>query len=81
MARGSRHVKEIANKRITDENTGIKLALDVCSNNVMMAGTNFNISYMNRAALQMKSVAESDLRAVLPNFNANNLMGSIKIQR
>ena len=42
----------------------------------MMAGTNFNISYMNRAALQMKSVAESDLPAVLPNFNANNLMGS-----
>jgi methyl-accepting chemotaxis protein len=71
-----RLAKEIADKRITDENAGIKLALDVCSTNVMMAGTDFNISYMNQAVLQMMSIAESDLRAVLPNFNANNLMGS-----
>jgi methyl-accepting chemotaxis protein len=67
--------KEIADKRIADDNAGIKLALDVCSTNVMMADADFNINYMNQSVLQMMSIAEADLRAVLPNFDAKNLIG------
>jgi len=44
-----RLAKEVADKQIADENAGIKLALDVCDTNVMMADTEFNINYMNAA--------------------------------
>jgi len=65
-----------ADKNLADETSRIKLALDVCSTNVMMADTEFNINYMNAAVQNMMKVAESDLRAVLPSFDANNLMGN-----
>jgi methyl-accepting chemotaxis protein len=70
-----RLAQETENKRTADENAGIKLALDVCDTNVMMADSNFNINYMNQAVINMMAIAEADLRAVLPNFNAKNLMG------
>jgi len=63
-------------KVLADENSGIKLALDVCATNVMMADPEFNIIYMNDAVQNMMRIAESDLKLVLPNFNANNLMGA-----
>ena len=71
-----RLAKEIAEQQLADMNAGIKLALDVCATNVMMADTEFNINYMNSAVQDMMRTAESDLKAVLPNFNANNLIGS-----
>jgi len=66
---------EVEAKIISDENAGIKIALDVCDTNVMMADTEFNINYMNQAVSSMMKVAERDLQAVLSNFDANNLMG------
>ena len=71
-----RLAKEGEDKRLADENAGIKLALDVCTTNVMMADPEFNINYMNSAVQNMMRIAESDLRTVLPNFNANNLLGA-----
>ena len=71
-----RLAQEIEDKRLADENAGIKLALDVCATNVMMADTEFNINYMNSAVQNMMRIAESDLKSVLPNFNANNLLGA-----
>ena len=70
-----RLAKETADKRLADQNSSIKLALDVCDTNVMMADPDYKINYMNQAVIRMMSVAESDLRAVLPNFDAKNLMG------
>lgn len=67
----------IANlERREKEAMRIKMALDVCDTNVMMADADYNIIYMNDAVNEMMSVAESDIRKDLPNFESRNLMGS-----
>lgn len=68
--------KENRDLEISKENTRIRKALDVCNTNVMMANENLNIIYMNESVKEMMSVAESDLKAVLPEFNAQQLMGA-----
>ncbi len=55
--------------------TAIKNALDVCNTNVMMADKDYNIMYMNEAVTNMMEIAEADLKKVLPDFDANDLMG------
>jgi methyl-accepting chemotaxis protein len=70
-----RLLQQIAEKQRADENQSIKLALDVCDTNVMMADNDFNINYMNSAVNNMMMLAEADLKVVLPNFDANNLVG------
>lgn len=64
-------------KRIADENAGIRIALDSCDTNVMIAGTDYKISYMNKAVVNMMAVAEADLQTSIPNFDASNLMGQV----
>lgn len=54
----------------------IQAALDHASTNVMMADQNDRIIYMNLAVEKMFRSAESDLRAVIPGFDANTLMGA-----
>ena len=63
-------------KRVSDENTRVRLALDACSANTMIADTNFDVIYTNEAVDQMLQTAESDIRKELPNFSANLVMGS-----
>ncbi len=58
------------------ESSRIKTALDSASTNVMMADTNYNIIYMNESAQKMFKDVESELQEILPNFNANELVGS-----
>ena len=53
----------------------VKEALDNVASNVMMADNEGRIIYMNDAVTQMMRHAESDLREVLPGFDANQLMG------
>lgn len=67
--------KEEADQVLANQNASIKLALDVCATNVMMADADLHINYMNTAVQNMMRIAESDLKAALPNFNANNLLG------
>ncbi len=57
-------------------NTRIKQALDSSTTNLMIADTDGNIVYANQAVLQMLSVAQTDIRAQLPNFDANKVIGS-----
>jgi methyl-accepting chemotaxis protein len=57
-------------------NTRIKVALDNCSTNVMVADTSLNIVYMNDSVLAMMKAAETDLRKDLPQFDANRLVGT-----
>ena len=56
-------------------NLRIKNALDNCSTNVMIADTDFNILYMNATVTEMMQRNESELRKVLPQFDARSLMG------
>ena len=57
------------------ENTRIRNALDKCSTNVMIADADNNIIYMNETVTAMMQRNESELRKVLPLFDANKLLG------
>ena len=63
-------------RRIANENLRIKVALDVTSNNVMVADPDGNIIYCNSAVLTMMRNAEADIRRDLPNFRADGILGS-----
>jgi methyl-accepting chemotaxis protein len=62
--------------RMADENQRVKAALDNVSTNVMIADNDRNIIYMNKSVSDMLAKAESDVRKVLPTFNASRLLGS-----
>lgn len=68
--------KEEADQKSSKENIRIRKALDVCNTNVMMADVDLNIVYMNDSVKAMMKLAEDDLKAELPSFDANNLMGN-----
>ncbi|WP_432471782.1 methyl-accepting chemotaxis protein [Amphritea sp. HPY] len=54
----------------------IKVALDNVSSNVMLADNNGDIIYCNDAVLNMMSIAESDIQAQLPSFDASKILGA-----
>ena len=62
--------------RQATEATRIKVALDNANTNVMVADTDLNIVYMNRAMDALMRGTEADLRKDLPNLNANGLIGT-----
>jgi methyl-accepting chemotaxis protein len=66
----------IKTKQREHENLRMKSALDNTSTNVMIADNDRNIIYMNKSVAEMLANAESDVRKVLPNFNASRLLGS-----
>ncbi len=68
--------KEIEDKRLADENTRVKLALDVCSANTMIANNDLEVIYTNEAVQSMLSAGESDIKQDLPNFSAGKVLGS-----
>lgn len=53
----------------------LKLALDTCTANVMMADAQYNIIYMNTALAEFLNEAESDIKKDLPRFDVKNLIG------
>lgn len=63
-------------KRMADENSRVKQALDVVTTNAMIADGDLNIVYMNNAVKDMMSNAQSDLRQDIPGFDASRLMGA-----
>jgi methyl-accepting chemotaxis protein len=67
---------EIEAKRVQDEMTLIKDALDNVTSNVMLADAKRNIVFMNKSILAMLSNAESDIRRALPNFSVAKLHGA-----
>jgi methyl-accepting chemotaxis protein len=50
-------------------------ALDAASTNVMIANADREIIYLNRSVKVMLKSAESELRKVLPHFDANDVIG------
>ncbi len=65
-----------ADKKISDENLRIKVALDNVTTNVMVANNDRDIIYMNKSVVVMMSNAESDIRKDLLNFSVAKLIGS-----
>jgi len=63
-------------KRVADEMTRIKIALDNVSTGVMIADSARNIIYVNRSVQAILKNAEADIRQQLPNFDADNLVGA-----
>ncbi len=63
-------------KRISDENTRIKIGLDNVSTGVMIADNDRNIIYLNRSVENMFKAAENDIRKQFPQFSATGLVGT-----
>ena len=63
-------------RRMRDEAMRLKNALDNVGTNVMIAGTDRVINYMNKSVAAMLKSAEADIRKELPNFNVDTLIGS-----
>ncbi|MEB0140738.1 MULTISPECIES: methyl-accepting chemotaxis protein [unclassified Undibacterium] len=60
---------------VARESLRIKIALDNCATNVMIADVDRNIIYMNKSIVDMLSAAESDIRKALPGFSVAKLLG------
>ena len=69
--------RQAAERKLADENLRIKNALDNVSGNVMIANNEREIVYMNAAVGEMLVRAESELRKVLPHFDARKLQGAL----
>lgn len=58
-----------------ESNARVKQALDATSSNVMLADINRNIIYMNKSVEATLRIAEQDIRAVLPHFSVDKIIG------
>jgi len=58
------------------ETNRIKVALDHVSGNVMVADADNNIIYLNKAVQRLFQDAEADIRQVLTDFDASQILGS-----
>jgi len=63
-------------KRVADEMTRIKIALDNVSTGVMIADPARNIIYTNRSVRAILKAAEADIRQQIPDFDADRLVGT-----
>ncbi|SEP79657.1 PAS domain-containing protein [Solimonas aquatica] len=63
-------------KQAAAENRRIRTALDGVAGSVMIADANRRIIYANRSLLAMLAQAQSDIRQSLPQFDAEQLLGS-----
>ena len=61
--------------KVAAENLRIRNALDKCTTNVMIANGTNEIIYMNQTLQEMLIRNESDIRKVLPQFDARRLIG------
>lgn len=66
----------IETKRIGDEMSRVKIALDNVSTGVMIADVNRKIIYTNHSVVRLLKNAEDAIRKLLPNFSADNLVGT-----
>ena len=68
--------KQRADEKLAAENARIRVALDKCQANVMMADNDMNIIYLNDSVERMLSINEKQLRTALPNFSVSQLVGT-----
>jgi len=65
-----------AERRIAAENLRIRIALDNVSTGVMIANTEREIIYVNKAVQDVLRGAQEGIRQQLPNFDVNKLVGT-----
>ncbi|MDD3481901.1 Cache 3/Cache 2 fusion domain-containing protein [Azovibrio restrictus] len=63
-------------KRVADEMTRIKIALDSVSTGVMIADQQRRIIYTNASVERLLKNAEADIRQEIPDFDADHLLGA-----
>ncbi|MDZ4253569.1 MAG: methyl-accepting chemotaxis protein [Sulfuritalea sp.] len=63
-------------KRLADEMTRIKIALDHVSTGVMITNCEGKIIYANHAVKRGLKAAEADVKAVMPHFDAEHVVGA-----
>lgn len=68
--------REREEKRIANENSRIKSALDNCTTNMMVADAEYNIVYTNSTMQQMLTRNDADMKKDLPQFDAQKVIGS-----
>ena len=69
--------ERLKHERVTAaSNLRLRVALDNVSSSVMVADQDHEIIYLNETAQRLFAAAESDIRADLPRFSANALVGS-----
>ncbi|WP_417671631.1 methyl-accepting chemotaxis protein [Roseibium sp.] len=78
LARELENFRKAANdsERLLGVNTRIKVALDNCSTNIMLADNDGIIVYVNKSVEAMLRNAEQDLRKVFPGFAVEKLIGT-----
>jgi methyl-accepting chemotaxis protein len=74
IAKATEVFKESIAEKIV--NLRVRSALDVVRSNIMVADTDYNIMYANNSLQSMMHEAESELRKVLPAFDAGKLLGA-----
>ncbi|MDD5295702.1 MAG: methyl-accepting chemotaxis protein [Rhodocyclaceae bacterium] len=62
-------------KRTSQAMTRVKIALDNVSTGVMIADSSRQIIYANKSVVKILQDAEGDVRARVPDFSANNILG------
>ncbi len=62
--------------RVAADNMRIKVALDNCAANVMVADIDNTIVYMNKAVQDLMINSEKEIREDLPGFSAADILGS-----
>jgi len=68
--------QQIEEKAKAEEIAKNAQALEVCQASVMMADMDMNIVYVNQSATSMLKNRERELRAALPEFNSDRLVGT-----
>ncbi|MER2493848.1 methyl-accepting chemotaxis protein [Catenovulum sediminis] len=61
---------------LNQKNANLANALQVCQANVMIADNDLNIVYLNEQNYQMLKNREREIKQILPNFNADKLVGT-----
>ena len=67
--------RETEAEKVSQANLSIRQALDVCDTSVMLADQDLNITYMNKAVLDMLQNRQKELQGAIPGFDSRNLMG------
>ncbi|MDD5112774.1 MAG: methyl-accepting chemotaxis protein [Methylobacter sp.] len=68
--------RNVGAKKLIDESTRLKMAMDNISVNIMVADSERNIIYMNPAVLRMMHSSKDDIKKSLPHFDVHKLMGA-----
>lgn len=63
-------------RRVAVDSTRVRKALDTAAASVMVADPAGQVIYANHSLVQMMSMAERDIRSVIPGFSSQALLGS-----